>query len=60
VCDQYTLQGDAFSRAIQGVGEVPVPLENALANMAVIASLFEAGELGKPVALVPPRADIIM
>ncbi|HET7102467.1 MAG TPA: Gfo/Idh/MocA family oxidoreductase, partial [Terracidiphilus sp.] len=35
VCDQYTLQGDAFSRAILDGTEVPVPLEDAIRNMAV-------------------------
>jgi predicted dehydrogenase len=40
VCDQYALQGDAFSRAVMGEGEVPVPLENAIGNMAVIEALF--------------------
>ena len=35
-CDQYTVQGDAFSRAIQEDGQVPVPLEEALKNMQVI------------------------
>jgi predicted dehydrogenase len=39
-CDQYTLQGDAFSRAILNDGEVPVPLEDALRNMAVIEAMF--------------------
>src|SRR5258707_820862 len=34
VCDQYTVQGDAFSRAIREGSEVPVPLEDAIANMA--------------------------
>ena len=38
--DQYTLQGDAFSRAILDDTEVPVPLEDALRNMAVIDALF--------------------
>jgi predicted dehydrogenase len=42
--DQYTIQGDAFSRAIQEDGEVPVPLENALGNMKVIDAVFRAGE----------------
>jgi predicted dehydrogenase len=36
VCDQYALQADAFSRAIQEDGPVPVPLEFALGNMEVI------------------------
>lgn len=44
VCDQYALQGDAFSRALLGQGEVPVPLENAIANMAVIEALFESAK----------------
>jgi predicted dehydrogenase len=44
--DQYTIQGDAFSRAIQEDGEVPVPLENALGNMAVIEAVLRSGESG--------------
>jgi predicted dehydrogenase len=44
VCDQYTIQGDAFSRAIREGGEVPVPLEDAIANMAVIEAVFRAAE----------------
>lgn len=42
--DQYTVQGDLFSKAIREGGEVPVPLENALANMRVIEAVFRAGE----------------
>jgi predicted dehydrogenase len=45
--DQYTIQGDEFSRAIQEQGEVPVPLENALANMRVIEAVFRSGESGR-------------
>jgi len=54
ICDQYTVQGDAFSRAIREGREVPVPLEDAIANMAVIEAVFRAGESGrweKPEAL---------
>ena len=47
VCDQYTVQGDAFSRAIREGSEVPVPLEDAIANMAVIEAVFRAGESGR-------------
>ncbi|MBL8211260.1 MAG: Gfo/Idh/MocA family oxidoreductase [Bryobacterales bacterium] len=43
VCDQYTLQGEEFSRAIRQGGEVPVPLENSLGNMAVIEQLLAQG-----------------
>lgn len=47
VCDQYTLQGDAFSRAIRGEGDVPMTLEESVKNMAVIEAVFRAGESGK-------------
>jgi predicted dehydrogenase len=47
VCDQYTLQGDSFSRAIREGREVPAPLEDAIANMAVIEAVFRAGESGR-------------
>ena len=43
-CDQYTIQGDAFSKAIRENGEVPVPLEDAVANMAVIDAIFRSAE----------------
>jgi predicted dehydrogenase len=46
-CDQYTVQGDAFSRAIREGGEVPVPLEDALRNMAVIDAVFRAARSGR-------------
>jgi predicted dehydrogenase len=45
--DQYTIQGDAFSRAILDNSDVPVPLENALGNMAVIEAVLRAGQSGK-------------
>src|SRR6202171_2711392 len=47
VCDQYTIQGDEFSRAIRGEREVPVPLEDAIRNMAVIEAIFRAANSGK-------------
>jgi predicted dehydrogenase len=47
VCDQYTLQGDAFSRAVLEGGEIPVPLEDAVKNMAVIEAVFRSAESGK-------------
>ncbi|MEJ7608915.1 MAG: Gfo/Idh/MocA family oxidoreductase, partial [Bryobacteraceae bacterium] len=40
ICDQYTIQGDLFSQAIRGQGEVPTTLEDALRNMAVIEAVF--------------------
>jgi len=47
VVDQYTIQGDEFSRAVRGEGEVPVPLEDAIQNMAVIEAIFRAADSGK-------------
>jgi predicted dehydrogenase len=47
VCDQYTIQGDVFSKAILENGQVPVPLEDAIANMAAIDAIFRAAESGK-------------
>jgi predicted dehydrogenase len=46
VCDQYTLQGDAFSKAILEDTEVPVPVEDAIKNMAVIEAIFRSGKSG--------------
>lgn len=43
VCDQYTIQGEEFSRAIREGREVPVPLENSAGNMAVIEKLLAQG-----------------
>jgi predicted dehydrogenase len=51
VCDQYTIQGDLFSRAILENGPVPVPLEDALKNMAVIEAIFRSAESGRWEAL---------
>ena len=42
VCDQYTIQGDMFSRAVLEDREIPVPLEDAVANMKVIEALISS------------------
>jgi predicted dehydrogenase len=47
ICDQYTIQGDIFSRAISEDTEAPVPLTDALKNMAVIDALFRSAESGR-------------
>jgi predicted dehydrogenase len=47
VCDQYTLQGDAFSKAVLDDTDVPVPVEDAIANMAVIAAIFKSANSGQ-------------
>lgn len=42
--DHYTLQGDAFSKAIREDIEVPTPLDDAVANMKAIDALFESAK----------------
>lgn len=41
------MQGDAFSKAILEGTEVPVPLEDAIRNMAVIEAVFGSAETGQ-------------
>jgi predicted dehydrogenase len=45
-CDQYTLQGDVFSKAIQENTELPIQLEESVMNMAIIQAIFRSGESG--------------
>jgi predicted dehydrogenase len=45
--DQYTLQGDAFARAIRDNAQVPVPLEDSIGNMAVIEAIFRSAKSGQ-------------
>ena len=45
-CDQYTVQGDDFSRAILEDREVTTPLEDAVANMRVIEAILRSAESG--------------
>ena len=47
IADQYTIQGDAFSKAVLEGGEVPVPVEAAVKNMAVIDAIFRSAESGQ-------------
>jgi predicted dehydrogenase len=42
--DQYAVQADRFSDAIRGYGEVPVSIEDAIANMSVIDAIFAAAK----------------
>lgn len=46
-CDQYTLQGEAFSRAVRG--EVPLAwgVEDAIRNMRLIDALFRSERSGR-------------
>jgi predicted dehydrogenase len=47
VCDQYTAQGDAFSKAVLEGTEIPVPLEEGIANMRVIEAVFNSARSGQ-------------
>jgi predicted dehydrogenase len=46
-CNQYTVQGDLFSRAVRGQGPLPYPLEDSVLNMRVIDAVFKAAESGR-------------
>ena len=43
-CDQYTMQGDLFSRSIREGTELPVQLEGSVRNMAVIEAIFRSAK----------------
>ena len=46
ICDQYTIQGDIFSQAVRERGHAPVPLADAIKNMAVIEAIFRSADTG--------------
>lgn len=46
VCDQYTIQGDLFSRSIREGIPLRVPLENSIRNMAVIEAVLRSARTG--------------
>jgi predicted dehydrogenase len=45
--DQYTLQGEAFSRAVRGDIELPYDVEDAIRSMRVIDALFRSEQSGR-------------
>ena len=45
-CDQYTIQGDLFSRAVLEGARAPYPLEDSVKNLRVIDALFRSGRTG--------------
>jgi predicted dehydrogenase len=45
--DQYTIQGDEFSKAVLDDTAVPTPLEDAISNMKVLDALFESAIKGE-------------
>ncbi len=46
ICDQYTIQGDLFARAVLEDHAVPTPIEDAVANMKVIEAVMASGRSG--------------
>ena len=44
ICDQYTIQGDLFARAVLEDTPVPTPLEDAVANMRVIEAINHSAQ----------------
>jgi predicted dehydrogenase len=47
VCDQYTIQADLFSDAVLAGRPVPLPIEDAILNMACIDALFRSAQSGR-------------
>jgi predicted dehydrogenase len=46
-CDQYTIQGDLFSKAILDGTGAPEPLEDSVRNMQCIEAVFRSAETGQ-------------
>jgi predicted dehydrogenase len=46
-CNQYTAQGDLFSKGIREDKEPPTPLEDSVRNMAVIEAIFLSAKSGR-------------
>ena len=44
ICDQYTIQGDLFARAILDDTPVPTPITDAVANMRVIEAIRKSSK----------------
>ena len=45
-CNMYSLQGDAFSRAVRGVAPLPYGVEDAICHMRVLDALFASEKSG--------------
>jgi predicted dehydrogenase len=46
ICNQYTIQGDLFSKAILEGAAAPEPLEDSVRNMECIEAVFRSAETG--------------
>jgi predicted dehydrogenase len=53
ICNQYGLQGDAFSLAVRNGTPALPKIEDAVANMRVIEAVFESHRRGQSVDLIP-------
>lgn len=51
ICDQYTIQGDLFARAILDDTPVPTPIEDAVANMGVIEAVVRSAKERRPIEI---------
>lgn len=47
VCDQYEIQGTLFAQALRENKEQPIPLEDAINNMAAIDAVFRSAANGR-------------
>jgi len=47
IADQYLLEFDAFAEAVINKREVPTPVSDAVANMAVLDAVFASGASGR-------------
>ena len=59
-CDQYQLQGEAFSRAVRGEIVLPYGIEDAIANMRVIDALFRSELSGRWEAIAPRLMALVV
>jgi len=57
-CDQYTLQGEAFSRAVRGEIPLPYGLEDALMNMRIIDAMYRSEKSGRFEAVLSTSAGV--
>ncbi|HMF00111.1 MAG TPA: Gfo/Idh/MocA family oxidoreductase [Terriglobia bacterium] len=46
-CDQYTLESEAFSRAVRSETPLPYGLDDALMNMRIVDALFRSEKSGR-------------
>jgi predicted dehydrogenase len=51
ICDQYTIEGEAFTAAVRGERPVPVSLEFARGNMRTIDAVFQSARENRWVTL---------